>query len=58
MLFILLAVCLEKVNIVNCDMIKKHFNNEVVMTEKDNEDFENSTKFGSVIMIILIVLFK
>ena len=26
------------------DVIKKHFNNELVMTKKDNEDFENSTK--------------
>ena len=26
------------------DVMKKHFNKELVMTEKDNEDFENSTK--------------
>ena len=26
------------------DVIKKHFNKELVMTKKDNEDFENSTK--------------
>ena len=26
------------------DLIKKHFNKELVMTKKDNEDFENSTK--------------
>ena len=25
-------------------MIKKHFNKELVMTKKNNEDFENSTK--------------
>ena len=25
-------------------VIKKHFNNELVMTKKNNEDFENSTK--------------
>ena len=24
--------------------MKKHFNKELVITEKDNEDFENSTK--------------
>ena len=43
--------------------MKKHFNREfnnliIVMTKKDNEDFENSTKFGSVIMIILIMMLK
>ena len=27
-----------------CDLTKKHFNKELVMTKKDNEDFENSTK--------------
>ena len=26
------------------DMMKKHFNKELVMTNEDNEDFENSTK--------------
>ena len=26
------------------DVIKNHFNKELVMTKKDNEDFENSTK--------------
>ena len=26
------------------DIMKKHFNKELVMTKKDNEDFENSTK--------------
>ena len=26
------------------DVMKKHFNKELVMTKKDNEDFENSTK--------------
>ena len=24
--------------------MKKHFNKEIVMTKKDNEDFESSTK--------------
>ena len=27
------------------DAMKKHFNKEVLMTKKDNEDFKNSTKF-------------
>ena len=27
------------------DVMKKHFNKELVMTKEDNEDFENSTKF-------------
>ena len=26
------------------DVMKKHFNKEIVMTKKDNEGFENSTK--------------
>ena len=26
------------------DVMKKHFNKELVMTNEDNEDFENSTK--------------
>ena len=26
------------------DIMKKHFNKELVMTKKDNEDFKNSTK--------------
>ena len=26
------------------DVMKKHFKKELVMTKKDNEDFENSTK--------------
>ena len=36
--------------------MKKDFNKKLVMTKKDNEDFENSV--GSVIMIILIMMFK
>ena len=27
------------------EVMKKHFNKELVMTEKDNEDFKNSNKF-------------
>ena len=26
------------------DMVKKHFNKELMMTKEDNEDFKNSTK--------------
>ena len=26
------------------DMIKKHFNRELVMTKEDNQNFKNSTK--------------
>ena len=26
------------------DIIKKHFNKELLMTKKDNKDFENSAK--------------
>ena len=26
------------------DIIKKHFNKELLITKKDNKDFENSTK--------------
>ena len=26
------------------DVMKKHFNKELVMTKEDNEDFENPTK--------------
>ena len=40
------------------DVMKKHFNKELVMTKKDNEDFENSTKCWTVIMIILMVMLK
>ena len=41
-----------------CDVIKKHFNKELVMTKKDNEDFENSTKCWICDMIILIMMLK
>ena len=37
------------------DVMKKHFNKELVMSKKENEDFEN---VGSVAMIILIMMFK
>ena len=28
------------------DIMKKHFNKDLLMTKKDYEDFKNSTKFG------------
>ena len=31
---------------------------KLVMTEEDNEDFENSTKFGFVIKFMLKVMLK
>ena len=40
------------------DVMTKHFNKELVMTKEDNEDFENSTNIGSVIAIILMMMFK
>ena len=40
------------------DVMKKHFNKELVMTKKDNEDFESCTKCWICIMTILIVLLK
>ena len=39
-------------------MMKKDFNKELVTTKEDDEDFKNSTKFGSVIMIMLIMMLK
>ena len=38
--------------------MKKDFNKELVTTKEDDEDFKNSTKFGSVIMIMLIMMLK
>ena len=38
------------------DVIKKHFYKELLMTKKDAADFENSTEF--VIMFILMVMLK
>ena len=40
------------------DVMKKHFNKELVMTKEDNEAFENSVNVGFVIMIILMVTLK
>ena len=40
------------------DVMKKHFNKELVMTKKDNEDFENSTKNEFVIIFMLMVMLK
>ena len=39
-------------------MMKKHFNKELAMTKKGNEDFGNSTKPWTVIMITLILMLK
>ena len=33
-----------KESILCTDIMKKHFNKELVMTTEDDEDFENSTK--------------
>ena len=40
------------------DAMKKHFNKELVMTKKDDDDFQNSTKCWIVIMIILMAMLK
>ena len=35
----------KKLNVtVTCEKVKKHFSKELLMTKKDHEDFENSTK--------------
>ena len=39
------------------NVMKKHFNKELVMTKEDNEDFD-LILIGSVIMIILIAMLK
>ena len=39
------------------DVIKKHFNKELVMTIEDNEDFKN-LNVVSVTMIMLIMMLK
>ena len=38
------------------NVMKKHFHKELLMTKKDKEDFESSTK--SVIMVILMMISK
>ena len=40
------------------EVMKKHFNKELVMTAEDNENFKNLLHTGSVIVIILIVMLK
>ena len=43
------------------DVIKNHFNKELVMTKKDNEDSKNSTKCwvcNNDPMIMLIMILK
>ena len=45
-----------------CEVIKKHFNKELVMTKKDNADLyfilRTPLKLGSVTMIMLIMMLK
>ena len=38
------------------EVMKKHFNKELVMTKKDNEDFENLLNVGFAVMIILMLM--
>ena len=38
--------------------MKKHFKKELMMTNKDNENFKNSTNVTFVIKIILILMLK
>ena len=40
------------------DVMRKHFNKELVMTKEENENFKNSTNVGSVILIILMLMLK
>ena len=40
------------------DIMKKHFNNKLVMTKDDHEDFENSTEVEFATMSMLMVLLK
>ena len=38
--------------------MKKHFNQELAMTKEDNKNFKKSTKFRSMIRIMLIMMLK
>ena len=42
------------------DVMKKHFDKELLMTKEDNEDFKQSTKCynDSLTMIMLIMMLK
>ena len=40
------------------DIMKKHFNNKLVMTKDDHEDFENSNEVEFATMSMLMVLLK
>ena len=40
------------------DIMKIHFNKELMMTEEDKGKFKNSTKCCIVIMMILIMILK
>ena len=42
--FTILLIVWSKKRKYYSDMIKKHFNKELVMTKEDNENFNNSTK--------------
>ena len=40
------------------DIMKKHFNKKPIMTKEHDEDFENSSNIGSVLMLMLMVMLK
>ena len=40
------------------DMVKKHFNKELVMTKKDIKNLRTQLNVGSVIMIISTMMLK
>ena len=40
------------------DVMKKHFNKELAMTSKDNEDFKSYINVESAIIIILMMILK
>ena len=40
------------------DVMKKHFNKKLVMTEEENESFRTLLNVGLVIMIMLIMMLK
>ena len=40
------------------EVMKKHFNQELAMTKEDNKNFKKSTKFRSMIRIMLIMMLK
>ena len=40
------------------DVMKKHFNKELLLNRENNEDLENSTNVGFLIMSIMILMLK